>query len=296
VNTMLDSLEEQRAVKLRQRLWGAAVLIALAVIILPLLLDGSGSESQFRRVERLREEPPRIIDAAGNRETVPIPDAEDSRRDEPISVDSRVASSARVETREDELAAVDDPSNEGAELLGEQEQERRANDVEEERVRVVFSENGEPMSDTDLLDRSTASDGTVVVVDAQNSVPDDASPDVGDYVVDYALADSADAIDSMESMDTTDARELPAGLKRTFVEPPTAWVVQAGSFRDEDNAVAVRDGLRRDGFPSFVTSVNDGELLYRVQVGPMIDKDVAGVTRDKIMKLLNREAIVVTYP
>lgn len=43
--------------RLRQRLWGAVVLIAIAVIVLPLLLDGAGSESQFRRVEQLREAP-----------------------------------------------------------------------------------------------------------------------------------------------------------------------------------------------------------------------------------------------
>ena len=66
-------LEERRrehlaAARLRRRLWGAAVLIALGVIALPLLLDGSGSESRFRRVERLREEPPRSVPAA-NAET-----------------------------------------------------------------------------------------------------------------------------------------------------------------------------------------------------------------------------------
>lgn len=50
---------------LKRRLLGAAVLIALAVIFLPLLLDGSGSESRFRRVEQLRVEPPRILDSNG---------------------------------------------------------------------------------------------------------------------------------------------------------------------------------------------------------------------------------------
>ena len=43
--------------RLRQRLWGAVVMIAIAVIVLPFLLDGAGSESQFRRVEQLREAP-----------------------------------------------------------------------------------------------------------------------------------------------------------------------------------------------------------------------------------------------
>lgn len=57
----LDPAAELAAARLRRRLWGAAVLIALAVLVLPLLLDGGGSERRFRRVERLREEPPRIV-------------------------------------------------------------------------------------------------------------------------------------------------------------------------------------------------------------------------------------------
>lgn len=60
--------------KVRKRLWGAAVLIAIAVIVLPLLLDGGGSESQFRRVERLREEPPAIVDTDGRRRVQVVPE------------------------------------------------------------------------------------------------------------------------------------------------------------------------------------------------------------------------------
>lgn len=51
-------LEELRLKKKRrQRFWGALVLIAVAVIVLPLLLDGAGTQSQFRRVESLQKEP-----------------------------------------------------------------------------------------------------------------------------------------------------------------------------------------------------------------------------------------------
>jgi len=69
-----DEYEEDATSKLRQRLWGAAVLISIAVIVLPLILDGSGSESQFRRVEKLREEPPAIIDSEGNRSVQLLPE------------------------------------------------------------------------------------------------------------------------------------------------------------------------------------------------------------------------------
>ena len=50
---------------LKRKLLGAAVLLALSVIFLPLLLDGSGSESRFRRVENVRQEPPRVIGVDG---------------------------------------------------------------------------------------------------------------------------------------------------------------------------------------------------------------------------------------
>jgi len=69
-----DLFEEDHSSRLRQRLWGAAVLIAIAVIVLPLLLDGAGSESQFRRVERLREEPPAIVDRDGTRSIQIVPE------------------------------------------------------------------------------------------------------------------------------------------------------------------------------------------------------------------------------
>ena len=69
-----DSFEEDNSARLRRRLWGAAVLIAIAVIVLPLLLDGAGTESQFRRVERLREEPSTIVDSEGNRTVQSVPE------------------------------------------------------------------------------------------------------------------------------------------------------------------------------------------------------------------------------
>ena len=50
---------------LKRKLLGAGILLALSAILLPLLLDGSGSESHFRRVENLRQQPPRVIGADG---------------------------------------------------------------------------------------------------------------------------------------------------------------------------------------------------------------------------------------
>lgn len=210
-----DSLDELRAQRLRQRLWGATIIIALAVIFLPLLLDGSGSESQFRRVERLREEPPRVINIDGSRETVPVPSSDGVDRDSWWQ---------RTKKRFQET-----PS-------GDSRDARRAPDTE-------------------------ATETTTL------TIPDEATDGVDDV-------------------------ELPAITQTTDVR---AWVVQAGSFREEANAVAVRDRLRRAGYPSFVTLSDDG-TVFRVRVGPMINNDQATVVQKNVMELLGRDAIVLPYP
>jgi len=209
-----DSLDELRAQRLRQRLWGATIIIALAVIFLPLLLDGSGSESQFRRVEQLREEPPRVINVDGTRETVAVPTSGGT-----------------------------------------------AQDSWWERTKRRFLEKP---PEENIAERS--------------------------------FADPAQA----------QAEETPTILEPTTVNPVDnavlsenssirAWVVQAGGFGDEANALAVRDRLRRAGYPSFVTLSDDG-TVFRVRVGPMIDKNQASNVQKNVMELLGREALVMPYP
>jgi len=178
--------EEARAARLRSRLWGATVLIAVLVIVLPLVLDGSGSESRFRRVETLREEPPRVLGADGRQESAGVPDT-------------------------------------GA------------------QVRIHIGEDDPP----DYM-RTPPSPRAVL------------------------------------------ARERTATL--------SAWVVQAGSFAERENALAVRDTLRRAGYASFVVPREGHETLFRVQVGPMIDERVARDARGAVAELIGLEATLLVYP
>lgn len=201
----MGSFDDDKEGTFRQRLWGAAVFIAAMVIVLPLLLDGSGSESQFRRVEKLRQEPPRIIDAQGNSQVQPIPD-----------------------------------------------------------VRSI-------------------GDGGITAADPTR-IPDDFKPDIKvgeDDPPDYMKAE----------------REVREALEQNRSSAPlTAWVVQAGSFNQQANAVAVRDRLRRGGFASFVRDRESNSDPYRVLVGPMISKESAEQARERVVQLLGRDAMVMSYP
>jgi len=224
------------AARFRQRLLGASVLIAIAVIVLPLLLDGSGSESQFRRVEKLRDEPPRIID----RSTSAV-------ADDVVAYDK---------------AAYDKDAND------------RATDQNSALATDAVTE-ADPASDFASV---TTPDSAAVEksAPARIRVGEDDPPDY--------LGDSA------EGGVVAGAGEVSNGLSSDGL---SAWVVQAGSFREQDNAVAVRDVLRRAGFATFVT---DRDGIYRVQVGPLVDQAHAEEKRDEVVALLGRDAIVVPYP
>ena len=191
----MASFDDDNDSNFRQRIWGAAVFIAVMVIVLPLILDGAGSESQFRRVEKLRQEPPNVVDKDGTLTLQSIPE----RR----------------------IATVTD-----------------VNDVSE--------------------------------VDPEESSPPDYQKESAE--VRYSLRRTRDAA------------------------PLTAWVVQAGSFSDEENAVAVRDRLRRSGFASFVRDRSVDTDLYRVLVGPMISEQSASNSKAKVESLLGYEAVVRSYP
>ncbi len=63
----------------------------------------------------------------------------------------------------------------------------------------------------------------------------------------------------------------------------SAWVVQVGSFSQQQNATKVELDLQQKGFSAFVEQTDmQGRQLYRVLVGPEVDKKRA----DKIMQNL----------
>lgn len=78
----------------------------------------------------------------------------------------------------------------------------------------------------------------------------------------------------------------------------SAWVVQVGSFSNEENARKLVKKLRRAGFQTRDPEpiVLKGKQLYRVQVGPVLEKKRAEAMLPKINKLAGTRGSVRTYP
>lgn len=76
-----------------------------------------------------------------------------------------------------------------------------------------------------------------------------------------------------------------------------AWAVQLGAFATQAEALKLRDRLRAAGFDAFVDDVaSGGGKLWRVRVGPQAQRSGAETLRDQIAAKVGIKGIVVTQP
>lgn len=107
-----------------------------------------------------------------------------------------------------------------------------------------------------------------------------------------ALTLQRDLPTSVISLDAGSPAPAPA---RT---PATAgFAVQLGALRSEADANALRDRARGAGFVAFVERVNaDAGTLWRVRVGPELDRASAERRRSELKSKLSIDGLVVSHP
>jgi DedD protein len=94
-----------------------------------------------------------------------------------------------------------------------------------------------------------------------------------------------------------EADERSRGSAGDGAPDPVAWVVRVASFRKADNASALRERLRGQGYAAFIQSVSiGGSRWHRVLVGPEVDKGQATVARDEIRDEFDLKGMVVRHP
>ncbi len=95
------------------------------------------------------------------------------------------------------------------------------------------------------------------------------------------------------------AAPAPAASASTATAPTTrqAWVVQLGVFGNLKTAIDLREQLRKAGHSAFTEEVTtpQGKAL-RVRVGPELDRATAQAVRDRLARETGHDGIVVAYP
>jgi DedD protein len=287
---------------LKQRMLGAAVLIVLAIIFVPMLLDGAPSgrsetvdltipdapDRDFEtRVVPLDASTPAplpagdpnavaTVEAAATKPVDALAGSEPALAPPPTAAPVPVASPAAPAAT---VGAT--PGGRYAVSFGTYGQRANADrlvaDLKKAQVPAYADEvqvDGKPMLRVragPFVDRTQAEQARLLAKQARS--------DVAGRVVEADDTPVADA-------------PPPASAARV-----TGWAVQVGAYKAEAEANAQRDKLRAGGYAAFVDPVrNDDGTLYRVRVGPETLRANAEKLRDALRSRYKVDGLVVTQP
>ncbi|MEX0900583.1 MAG: SPOR domain-containing protein [Gammaproteobacteria bacterium] len=80
-------------------------------------------------------------------------------------------------------------------------------------------------------------------------------------------------------------------------EAGAGWAVQLGSFSAAGNAEALARKVSDAGFAAFVQRVQvDNGTMYRVRIGPLVDRDAATALAARVTRTTEERAVVVPHP
>lgn len=98
---------------------------------------------------------------------------------------------------------------------------------------------------------------------------------------------------TIESAAANQSGDAPASA--LAATQPGAWAVQLGAFSTQGQANLLRDRLRNQGFDGFVDSMDTAKgKLWRVRAGPFATRVAAEAARDQIAQQLKQKGVIVT--
>ena len=286
-------------IALKQRLVGASVLIALAVVVLPMLLGGRTEEGGATQKIEVPAQPPEL-DFETRRYPVGESRSPEARPvvDEPINLPTPSPVETRPATGEagntDEPAATVTRENE----VPPPGTESTASGPEEKPVTVI-TPAPPPSAVTGSSGRylvQVASFGSVdnarrlkqqLEEQGYSVSSDTVSSEVGTLhrvrVGPYSSEADADAAVAALKVQVRDVTPRVMDMQPEKASPVTKpsdplvhWVVQVGSFSNAVNADNLVAKLKLEGLSAYQESVNaNGATVYRVRVGPYLEREEA---------------------
>lgn len=260
--------------KLKQRIVGAIVLISLAVIFIPMLLDG-GSRTASSSLEN------------------PVP-PRPQRQSEPLEIELQIPSRDQMPERHiiEQAEPGDKPGPEPVKPMA-------AQPVTEE---TVTAKPAKPVP-VEAKPAEAATPGKPVENKPVVSAPVETKPVESKPATPKPVESKPVAVIPVESKPV--ASKPVEGGKVPIIEKSygtaenltQAWVVQVGSFSNSANAVALRDKLRKAGYTAFVEKLNEGGTVsFRVRLGPEARRETADSLLARVSKEHGLSGIVMSYP
>lgn len=101
-----------------------------------------------------------------------------------------------------------------------------------------------------------------------------------------------------EQTDDSGSDALPAEQTKGYSRKDAGlvrWIIQVGSFSERKNALKLQKKLRKQGFSTFLDALGTEKngTLYRLRVGPELNKQRAETIKSKLEKQYQLQAILV---
>jgi len=274
---------------LKQRMVGASVLIALAVIVLPMLLGGrpDGENQQTRKIE-LPAQPPELSFETrrypiGEQSSGQQADKDESTQEEPVSqlpvpkIPVSKVNQTDVVDSTNGKAGIDEQAS--APVVTNPAPAQFEHSQDTGRYIVQIASFG-TLENANKLSATLRNNGYSVMTD---SIKSDAGTLHRVRVGPYASAAEANRIAlDLESkvsgikprvMDLQPGKSAPI---TTPSDPLVRWIVQVGSFSSAANAEKLVASLRLDGLSAYQETVSSsGSNIYRVRIGPFLQREDA---------------------
>lgn len=299
---------------LKQRLLGAVVLIALAIIFLPMLFSGSApkQESVTSNMEippqPTREFETRVLTVDAASKDASRPPVAQARVAEPVaSVDTGIP--PRVEALPESTAPVTpvEPSLPASTMPAPEKpatvEQQAAGTAADGRYLVHLGVYAAAGNASDLVTQLKKSGFRAFVESVDFNGKPAKRVRVGPFS-DRAEAEAAririkQIRGDVPSSIVGSAEDAKADVPATAIASTAAgaWAVQLGAFGTEADANKLNGRLRAAGFAGFVDKFNsEGKTLWRVRAGPELERGNAQKLRDRIKEKLNVDGLVVTQP
>jgi DedD protein len=290
---------------LKQRMLGAAVLIVLAIIFVPMLLDGS-PQTQSETVDlSIPSAPQREFDtqvvplAPPSTTPAPVSDVVSADPDAVATVDADATERTDAMAGTPSAPVEETPTPQAPPMVEPTASAAPAPSVAGGRYYVSFgsytkTENAQKLV-ADLTRAGVKAYSEQVDLNGQAGLRVRAGP-----FADRTQAEKARLLakrargDVAGTLVEADDAATPAALQTARA---SGWAVQIGAYQAVADAIAQRDKLRAAGFAAFVEPVRtESGTLHRVRVGPETQRTNAERLREAIRARFGLDGRVVAHP
>jgi len=296
-------------IALKQRLVGASVLIALAVVVLPMLLGGR-PESSAPETQKI-ELPPQPPELDFETRRYPIGEAPQVRRQDDAESAVKQLPSPGASVRTEQAPQSAPPESAATDIPGESAAETPLTEpapvplppaesaTENDGRYLVQVASFGALDNARRLAETLDKYGYRVMLDTVKS-------DVGTLhrvrIGPFASESAADeAISRLQSQvgdvkpRVMDLQPDKAAQVTTPSDPLVRWIVQVGSFSSLANAEKLVARLRLESLSAYKEEVkSSGSTIYRVRIGPFLEREEAIRIDKRVKERMSLDGVVMS--